>query len=167
MMNRILVAAIAALTLTGCATIFEGGTQPVTFKSMPESANISITNRGGEKIHSGTTPVTVTLKRGAGYFKSEIYNVHIEKEGFKPKDMVVTGSVNGWYIGNILFGGLIGMLIVDPITGAMYDLAPDTVNASLDAMDVKTSDSERSLTIVLAENVPAEVWKNARPIQAN
>ena len=27
--------------------------------------------------------------------------------------------MNGWYIGNILFGGLIGFLIVDPLTGAM------------------------------------------------
>ena len=166
-MKRILAASIAALTLTGCATIFEGGTQAVTFKSVPESAGISITNRAGEKIHAGTTPVTLTLKRGAGYFKSESYNVKIEKEGFKPKELTVTGSVNGWYIGNLLFGGLIGMLIVDPITGAMYDLAPETINASLDAMDMKTSDAERSLTIVLAENVPTEVWKNARRINTN
>lgn len=166
-MKRILAASIAALALTGCATIFEGGTQAVTFKSVPESAGIAITNRAGEKIHAGTTPVTLTLKRGAGYFKSEIYNVKIEKEGFKPKELTVTGSVNGWYIGNLLFGGLIGMLIVDPITGAMYDLAPETISASLDAMDMKTSDAERSLTIVLAENVPTEVWKNARLLKTN
>lgn len=166
-MYKALAASITALFLTGCATIFEGGTQPVTFKSVPEAAAISITNRSGEKIHSGTTPVTLTLKRGAGYFKSEQYSVRIEKEGFQPKEMIVTGSVNGWYIGNILFGGLIGMLIVDPITGAMYDLAPNTVDASLEAMDIKSSGSERTLTIVLAQDVPAEVWKNARPIQVN
>lgn len=165
-MKRILIG-LAAIGLGGCATIFEGSTQPVTFKSVPEAAGISITNRAGEKIHAGTTPVTLTLKRGAGYFKSEVYSVRIEKEGFKTKDLTVTGSVNGWYVGNILFGGIIGLLIVDPATGAMYDLAPDTINASLDAMDVKTSKSEGSLTIVLAENVPADVWKNARPISTN
>jgi hypothetical protein len=30
--------------------------------------------------------------------------------------------MDGWYIGNILFGGLIGILIVDPLTGAMWKL---------------------------------------------
>jgi hypothetical protein len=44
-------------------------------------------------------------------------------------------NVNGWYIDNNLFGGLIGMLIVDPITGAMYKLSPDKLDASLEAAD--------------------------------
>jgi hypothetical protein len=30
--------------------------------------------------------------------------------------------MDGWYIGNILFGGVIGFLIVDPATGAMWKL---------------------------------------------
>ena len=30
--------------------------------------------------------------------------------------------LNGWYIGNVVFGGLIGLLIVDPETGAMWRL---------------------------------------------
>ena len=34
----------------------------------------------------------------------------------------VSSSLNGWYWGNILVGGLIGMLIVDPISGAMYEI---------------------------------------------
>lgn len=32
--------------------------------------------------------------------------------------------MNGWYIGNLLFGGIIGLLIVDPATGAMWTLIP-------------------------------------------
>lgn len=166
-MKRVFVASLAAVAMTGCATIFEGGTQPVTFKSVPESASISITNRAGEKVHAGTTPVTLTLKRGAGYFKSEIYTVRIEKEGFERKELTVTGTTNGWYVANILFGGLIGFLIVDPLTGAMYDLAPGTVDASLDALQVKTSKTEGSFTIVLAEDLPPELWKHARLIEAN
>lgn len=162
-MKRTLLAAMAALAMSGCATIFEGGTQPVTFKSVPESASISITNRAGEKIHAGTTPATVVLKRGAGYFKSESYTVAITQSGYKPLELTVTGSVNGWYFANILFGGVVGMLIVDPATGAMYNLKPDTVTAALEAMEVPTSStSERSLTVVLAGDVPAQVWKNAQ-----
>jgi hypothetical protein len=167
MKNKAICAALGVMLLSGCATIFEGGTQPVTFRSVPEAASISIVNRAGEKIHLGTTPTTVTLKRGAGYFKSEVYTVHIEKAGFAPKDLVVTGTMNGWYVANLLFGGVIGMLIVDPVTGAMYDLAPDSVSATLDAMNVKTSANEHSLVVVMANEVPAEAWQHARLIKAN
>ncbi len=167
MKKSVISLTVGALFLSGCATIFEGGAQPVTFKSVPDTAAISISNRAGEKVHTGTTPMTVTLKRGAGYFKAETYTVRLTKEGYVAKDITVTGSVNGWYVANILFGGLIGLLIVDPITGAMYDLTPDTVNATLDAMNVKTSSNERSLTVVLAEQLPAEAWKNARLIKTN
>lgn len=38
--------------------------------------------------------------------------------------------MDGWYVGNIIFGGLIGLLLVDPITGAMWKL-PDTAQGNL------------------------------------
>ena len=48
----------------------------------------------------------------------------------------IQGKLDGWYFGNLLFGGLIGMVIVDPITGAMYRLEKsyilDCTPASLD-----------------------------------
>ena len=37
---------------------------------------------------------------------------------------------NAWYLGNILFGGIIG-LVIDPITGAIYNLTPKQINAQL------------------------------------
>jgi hypothetical protein len=43
----------------------------------------------------------------------------------------VGSKVEGWYWGNILFGGLIGMIIVDPATGAMYKLDTEAVDVSL------------------------------------
>jgi len=46
--------------------------------------------------------------------------------------------VNGWYFGNILLGGLIGMLIVDPATGAMYRLDSDYINETLSTANVST-----------------------------
>lgn len=161
------IAVIAAATwLTGCATIFEGGSQPLTFKSVPEAASITISNRAGEKIHNGTTPATVQLKRGNGYFRKESYTVMIEKPGYAPKQIEVTGAVNGWYFGNILFGGVIGMLIVDPATGAMYTLKPNTVEAALEAVQAQNwNEGERSLTVVLAESVPIELWAAVVPVQ--
>ena len=129
------MAFIALLILSGCATIFEGKNQPITIRTTPEAASITITNRAGEKVHVGTTPSTVTLARGVGYFKSESYTVNIYKEGYLPRQITLTGTVNGWYLANILFGGIIGLVLVDPATGAMYSLAPDPIITTLDAVN--------------------------------
>lgn len=164
-MKKVTATSIAAFALTGCASIFNGPTQAVTINSVPEGANVSVTNAAGEKIHNGATPVTLTLKRGAGYFKSESYTIAYSKPGFSPKEMTITGSMSGWYIGNILFGGLIGMLAVDPVTGAMYVL-PESVSQSLDAEAPKTSQADGSLKVVSTENLTPAQMKEARLLGA-
>jgi len=155
----------AALTMTGCASIFSGTTQTLTFKSVPDAANITITNKLGEKIHTGSTPATVTLKRGNGYFKPAGYQVTFSKEGFQTKTVQVKATVNGWYIANIIFGGLIGFLIVDPITGAMYTLSPSDINTLLDAAQLSTTKKEQqSLTVMLVQDIPVDMMKRAQYI---
>ncbi|MBL8404776.1 MAG: hypothetical protein JNL16_09570 [Dechloromonas sp.] len=164
-MKKALIAIAIATSLSGCATIIGSTTQPLTIKSTPEGANVVVINRAGEKIHSGVAPMTVTLNRGAGYFKPEIYTIKFDKEGYESKEVVVTGQVNGWYFGNIIFGGLIiGMLIVDPNTGAMYSLSSDKVEEALVAVGAKTSKVDNALTIVSVADVPAELMKSARRI---
>ena len=155
----------AALTMTGCASIFSGSTQTLTFKSVPDTANITITNKLGEKIHTGSTPATVTLKRGNGYFKPAGYQVTFSKEGFQTKTVQVKATVNGWYIANIIFGGLIGFLIVDPVTGAMYTLSPSDINTLLDAAQLSTTKKEQqSLTVMLVQDIPVDMMKRAQYI---
>lgn len=67
--------------------------------------------------------------------------------------------MDGWYIGNLLFGGLIGMLIVDPATGAMYKL-DDSVYATLpvNPSDVSPSPTPSSLLSpdTLKRHVPGD-----------
>lgn len=163
MKKRLLAASAVVLALSGCASIFNGKTQAVVINSVPDGAAISVSNRAGEKVHTGTTPVTLTLNRGAGYFKSETYVVTLNKEGFAPKELTLTATVSGWYIGNILFGGLIGMLAVDPATGAMYTF-PDTVSSTLESAATKTSGADRALTIVSTESLTAAQMQQARPL---
>lgn len=154
-----------AFALNGCATIISGSTQSLTIKSVPDTATLSITNKSGEKIHSGQTPATVSLKRSAGFFQAENYAITLEKDGYQPKTINVKGTVNGWYVANIIFGGLIGLLIVDPATGAMYSLSPDVVNATLQQEGITTAnDKTRSLTVMLVQDVPADLMKNAKLI---
>lgn len=163
MKNILLVSILAAsATFTGCASIISGSSQTLSFKSVPESTQISITNRNGEKVHIGQTPATVTLKKGAGYFKPESYQVAFSKAGYQTKTVNVQGTVSGWYVANIIFGGLIGLLIVDPATGAMYSLSPGDVNAVLEANDINTNSKEKTLTVILKEDIPFEIMARAK-----
>ncbi len=163
-MKNILLISILAVSVpfTGCASIISGSSQTVSFKSVPESAQISITNRNGEKVHIGQTPATVTLKKGAGYFKPESYQVVFSKEGYQTQTVNVKGTVSGWYVANILFGGLIGLLIVDPATGAMYSLSPSDVKTVLDMNDINTNSKEKTLTVILKEDIPYEIMARAK-----
>jgi hypothetical protein len=156
MLASLAVVALAASS-GGCATIVAKSSQTITVSSVPEDAAVRISNASGEAVHSGNTPMTVTLKKGRGYFKPEHYTVRINKEGFQPQELKIDGAINGWYFGNILFGGLIGMLAVDPSTGAMYTLKPDAVEAALASLQVSKREGRQSLTVVLLEEIPIEL----------
>ena len=54
---------------------------------MPEGAAVKINNKSGAAVHSGNTPLTVTLKKGRGYFKAERYTVHIAKDGYHARGL--------------------------------------------------------------------------------
>jgi hypothetical protein len=88
----------------------------------------------------------------------------VKKEGFADREVTITGTVSGWYIGNILFGGLIGMLAVDPNTGGMY-IFPETVTGTLDAA-TKTSQGPAALTIVSTDSLSTERMRQARLLAA-
>jgi len=128
------VVATAVITaiagLQGCASILGDSRYPVQVTSAPAGASFEITDKSGQVVHSGNTPSTVTLKSGRSYFSGQTYMLHFKKEGYPDKTVQLDSSLSGWYWGNILIGGLIGMLIVDPLTGAMYKL-PEQASADM------------------------------------
>ena len=128
--NRVFVALAVAAILPGCASIVSQSSWPVAIQSNPDQAKFTITNEKGTVVHSGTTPETVTLSSGAGYFDGETYKITFSHEGREDVTATLNSSINGWYFGNFLFGGLIGLLIVDPNTGAMWKL-PEKVQQEL------------------------------------
>jgi len=155
-----MTAAIASVSLmTGCATIVGDKEQSITINSSPSNANVLITDERSMEVHSGSTPTTVQLRKSDGsYFGGKTYTVEISKDGYESRTMMINASPNGWYIGgNIIFGGLIGWLIVDPLTGAMYNLTPDTLNASLGENVATTAEGESEITLVLIEDVPTHM----------
>jgi len=153
------------MVCASCASIVKQSTQDIPFATKPDSAIVTVTSKTGEVIGKGTTPCTLSLKRGSGYFSTAEYHVLVEKEGFKPYKLFITGNINGWYIGgNLIFGGLIGWLIVDPLTGGMWTLNPEDVNKDLEAIQASNTPSQEGLTIVLKENLPEEFTHLIKPL---
>lgn len=124
--------------MSGCASIISKSQTPVTITSMPTGATVKITNKKGAEVHTAITPTTVTLKNGAGYFQGETYSLNFEKDGFQKSTQLLDTGLNPWYAGNVIFGGLLGILIVDPLTGAMWRM-DDEIGTSMKEDNTKTS----------------------------
>ncbi len=122
--------ALSLTSLAGCATIAGSTSYPVTVNSSPSEAKFLISNKAGQEMHSGTTPATVSLKSSAGFFSGEKYTVKYAKAGFNDGLSTVDSQISGWYFGNILFGGILGLLLIDPASGAMWEL-PNSISTSL------------------------------------
>ncbi|MGC3873503.1 hypothetical protein ACPF7Z_09570 [Halomonas sp. GXIMD04776] len=158
-LNKAVIAAIGALALSGCATIVGDKDQTVTINSSPSNADVVITDETSNQIFAGQTPTTVQLNKSDGsYFGGKTYTVEISKEGYEERTLMINATPNGWYIGgNILFGGLIGWLVVDPLTGAMYNLSPDQISADLGEYVAYDNNGDSQISLVLLEDVPADL----------
>ena len=145
-MRRTIVILITAALTTACASIVSKSDYPVSVNTNPDGARFTISNRIGNTIATGTKPEVVTLEAGSGYFKKQSYEIVFSKDGYEDKVYTLYPQMDGWYWGNILIGGLIGMLIVDPLTGAMYKL-PDRVDI---AMDAQAAGNQEKVDILFA-----------------
>ncbi len=151
--------ATVVFTLSGCASIVSDSKYPVSVNSEPRGANFEVRNKSGSVVSSGATPSQVTLNAGAGYFSGETYKVTYSKEGYSDQQSVIDSGVDGWYWGNILFGGLIGMLIVDPATGAMYKL-PNSTSAGLHPTPVTAADTVKQVATPASQKQSTEELLN-------
>jgi len=132
--------AIAVPTLlTSCATIFGKSSYPVSINSNPNGATVSITDKKSKEVFKGQTPATVTLKSGAGFFSKAEYQVKLTSPGYAEQIVPINFKLNGWYFGNLLIGGVLGMLIIDPATGAMWKLDTPPVNVTLNKSTASTT----------------------------
>ena len=107
--------------LSSCASIISGSKQSVSFTSSPTGAAITI-QPGDYHI---IAPGTLELSR-----KNGPYRVTFDLVGFEPYSVTLKTSTNGWFWGNILLGGIIGVLI-DTSTGAYIKLEPEELHAVL------------------------------------
>lgn len=146
----------SSILFTSCASIVSKSSYPISINSAPSEAQIVIKDKKGIEIFSGQTPATLKLKSGSGFFGKARYQVTFNKSGYQTKTVPVEFKLNGWYFGNLLFGGVLGMLIIDPATGAMYKIETEFLNETL--LPTKTTASNELRVYNIGE-IPAE-WKN-------
>ena len=138
----VFVASLVLFLIIGCATIMQGTKQNIGISSNPSGAKVIIDGR-----IIGNTPLMEKLSRKDNHF------VKIELDGFIPYETTLTRKLSGWVAGNIIFGGLIG-LAVDAITGGMYKLTPEQIQAELkkSGMSMKLDEDKLFITFTLEPN---------------
>jgi hypothetical protein len=123
-LKRLVILLVVAAAGTSCASIVTRSIYPVDFNSTPQGAEVEIESRDGRIVYSGRTPATVWLEPSAGYMRPEHYKVTYRHAGGEPVTTWINARIDGWYFGNLFLGGLIGMLLIDPLTGAMWKIPP-------------------------------------------
>jgi hypothetical protein len=114
----------AVLFLASCATIVHGTKQKITVNSEPAGAKVVV--RG---VEMATTPAIIELERN-----NPNVVLRFEKEGYEPVEIMLKRKTSGWIWGNILLGGVFG-LVIDFINGAAYELSPTEVKAVLKELE--------------------------------
>lgn len=139
---------ISSFLIYSCATIMHGTKQDIGISSNPGGAEITV---DGQVM--GKTPSTFELSRKINHV------VKIDLEGYESYSATLTRNTSGWVWGNLVLGGLIG-LGVDYLSGGLYDLTPEQVQAELREMKNQSSFINESdklfITVTLS---PKPEWK--------
>ena len=146
---------VSIFLFSSCASIVSKSTYPLSINSSPSNAKVSITDKKGKEIYLGNTPATVKLKAGAGFFSKAEYQVKFSSMGYDEKIVPITFKLDGWYFGNLLWGGVLGMLIIDPATGAMWKIETEFLNETLSK---STASIDPEMKIMNINEIP-DNWK--------
>ncbi|MBK6423454.1 MAG: PEGA domain-containing protein, partial [Gemmatimonadetes bacterium] len=135
-LSRIVFFALGGLLVAACATIMQGTSQEVSVSSTPTGARVLV-----DGAEMGKTPLVASLKR------KDKHVVRVELEGYQPFEMALGRATSGWVWGNIVFGGIPG-LAIDAITGGMYKLKPEEIQATLAQNAALSADPETDRLVV-------------------
>jgi hypothetical protein len=147
--------ALAALLSGGCASIVHSGNRSITLSTEPAGAKATVKKLEGQVVSVQTTPCTVSLDPRRGYFKGQAYRVTFELDGYKSTEVELRPSLSGWYFGNIVFGGVIGMLAVDPVTGSMWNIEPNKIEQKLSSSQTALIKDKKGFVVVLVSELTA------------
>ena len=143
-MNKITLT-ILAIVCTQCATIFSKSNYTIPIGSNPGGVDVKVSSlrrKSNVIVFKGKTPCLVRLPSSKGYFRKARYLVELSYPGYDTLTVNIDYKLDAWYFGNIAFGGLIGFLIVDPLTGAMYKPSEEFILETLEKSTLQSGRAE-------------------------
>ena len=150
-MRYLLFLSMAGLLFQSCTTLVNSPKQTIKFSSYPSEATVTI----NDKFY-GVTPLKASLKRNGKHF------IKIELEGYQSYKVVLLKRFDNLFWGNILVGGLPGM-IVDVVTGSMYQLTPNHVHAQFKSETGSKYKTENDIFIGLTLQ-PDSSWRKTEEL---
>lgn len=134
-LRRLLFLLLLAPVLPSCATIVSDARTLLHIDSIERAASVRVLDHEDRAIFEGVTPCEVLVDNSVGYWQGARYTVEVEKAGFLPRRIELESDIDPAFFGNVFLpGGLVGSLIVDPWSGAMFELVTDRVLVDLDAL---------------------------------
>jgi hypothetical protein len=115
------------MVTSGCATIFDGSSQPVSFDSSPKGARIFVNG-----VEVGTTPLSMQMSR------SKSTMILAKKDGYEDQQLALRTKINGNFWVNIMYGGVVGST-VDYFSDAMIEYSPNEYYISLNRIPILQS----------------------------
>lgn len=147
---------LSFVVLSGCASLFSKSDYPVSIRSEPSQMTVAIRRSDGEIVHSATTPTTVTLSAKKGYFQGESYMIELMRDGVVVGRTKLNSRIDGWYFVNLVqvtpTRALLGLLIIDPLTGNMWSLKKEAVVTEQSPVGVE--EDEPTLRIATLQSLP-------------
>ena len=147
--NALISLILLGIVAAGCASIIHGSQQDVRVVSNPAGAVVRVNLNN----MATTTPGVLTLDR-----KEIGYALTFEKQGYKPVEVSLRRTLDGWVFGNIIFGGIIG-IVIDFSSGSAYKLTPSEVEVALGekSASIKNTGKDSLLVFVDLEQLPESV----------
>jgi hypothetical protein len=133
-MHKVILAVLAATMLGGCASATRGWHEQIMLASTPSGATVTMEGLMGPSADQPTKSVSCTTPCSIQVNRNDNLTVKFEKDGFEPQAVALSKEVAGTgvagFAGNILLGGVVGM-VVDGASGAAMDHKPNPVTVTL------------------------------------
>ncbi|HVH11713.1 MAG TPA: PEGA domain-containing protein [Longimicrobium sp.] len=110
---------VAAMSLSACGALFNGGPANVAVNSNPAGAEVWV-----DGTNHGVTPMMLSLS------KSQNHTIILRRPGYQEATAVVNRKLSTGYLILDILGGLIPV-IVDASTGSWYVLETNNVSVNL------------------------------------
>lgn len=149
--SRLALAGVGSVLLGSCASIVS---KPSFFEMTTKPTNVDVTLQGIQTQieRELVTPFKVELDKGTDY------SVIVETENYRSEKITIDRKITGWFWGNILLGGPIGML-VDYSTDEMWTHNPDLIN--LDLTEARSTPDKFKVKAPIRLNYPDGTYETA------